>query len=1220
MTDFAHLHVHTEFSLLDGLSKVESLLDRVKELGMTSVAMTDHGNMHGAIDFYKAAKARDLNPIVGAEIYVAERRLHQKEGPLDRENYHLTLLARDLDGYKNLMRILSIAHLEGMYYKPRVDHEVLRQHSGGLIALSGCCGSEVSQAILRNNPERATRLAEEYRDIFGAENYYFELQMHQLEEQRRVNAGLLEMAARLKVPVVATNDSHYTRKDDVKAHDILLCIQVAKDYDDPNRFRLTGEDFYLRSPEEMAELFKDTPAAIENTLAIAERCHLDIPMGNWILPNFAPPGGAAPEEYIRDVVHQAMEERYAPVGDEVRQRVDYELDVIVEKGYSTYMLIVADYVNWAKQQGIAVGPGRGSAAGSVVSYLLKITGLDPFFYKLPFERFLNRERPSGPDIDMDFSDKRRDEVLAYVAQKYGEDRVARICTFGTMGARAAIRDVGRVLAVPYGEIDRMCKLIPPDKPTMATSIAMALEQVAELRTLRDGSPKVAEVLALAQTLEGTVRHVSMHACGVVIGDRPLVEYLPLMRPSGSAASSTAGVAALAPSQDWAEEADPSTPAEDSVVSTAAGLALVSQYEFNAVEKTGLLKMDFLGLINLSMIENTIAFARQTQGVEIDIAAIPLDDAATYELFGTGEMTGIFQMESAGMRRYVQQLKPSTIFDIAAMVALYRPGPMNTIPTFIERKHDASKVVYLDPRLEPILRESYGVVTYQDDVLLIAVQMAGFSWAEADALRKAMGKKIAAEMEAQREKLLSGLVANGGDFGLTEEKARQLWTLIEPFAGYGFNKAHAASYGLVAYQTAYLKANYPVEFMTAVLSAQQGNAEKVAAAVAECRRMEVQVLPPDVNESDLDFTIVPSKAAGEGRSHAIRFGLAAVKNVGRGAAEAIIHARNEKGPFTSLDELCNRIDLHEVNRKVLEALIKCGALDACGGALGGRNGMLEALERVVSAAQQAQRAAAVGQSTMFDMMLVGGSGSDTLGDDGRRAIVPFAAVLDDTPSRLKLAWEKEHLGLYLSDHPLMPLQATLEALRTVAISDIEQDLAGSRITIGGMISAQRKIVTRQGKMMLAATIEDLTGSLEVIVFPRTYDETGSHWVAEAPVLVTGKVDYRDEVPQLLCETVQPLEELMATREVRYVQVDVPDTGDQTADVECLRKIISALRRYPGTDRFSLCFRGGYRLEDENATTFWNPKLEQDLHRLLGPSRVQLLQPEQEAFEYQAERAG
>ncbi|MHB8621595.1 MAG: DNA polymerase III subunit alpha, partial [Chloroflexota bacterium] len=646
---------------------------------------------------------------------------------------------------------------------------------------------------------------------------------------------------------------------------------------------------------------------------------------------------------------------------------------------------------------------------------------------------------------------------------------------------------------------------------------------------------------------------------------------------------------------------------------AMGVGLLSQYEFNAVEKIGLLKMDFLGLINLSMIENSVRFIKETRDVEVDIAAIPLDDRATYELFGSGEMTGVFQMESPGVRRYVQQLKPTTIFDIAAMVALYRPGPMNTIPMFIERKHDASKISYLDPRLVPILAESYGVITYQDDVLLIAVQLAGFSWAEADALRKAMGKKIAAEMEKQREKLIAGLVANGTEQGMTRQKAEQLWTLIEPFAGYGFNKAHAASYGMLAYQTAYLKANYPVEFMTAVLTAQQGNADKVAAAVAECRRMNVEVLPPDVNESALDFTIVGGR---------IRFGLAAVKNVGRGAAQAIAAARAEKGAFTSLDDFCHKLDLREVNRKVLEALIKCGAFDGCAGRLGGRNGMLEDLERSMAAAQSAQRAAAVGQVTMFELMLAGGSGSDTgpggwgpgaggwgpgTGDqatrDAGRGTRDAALPPDDTPPRDKLAWEKEFLGLYLSDHPLMALASTMEALCTTSIAEMSAEMAGQKVTIGGIISAQRRIATRQGKMMLAATIEDLTGSLEVIVFPRTYDETGSHWVDEAPVIVTGKLDYRDDTPQILCETVQPLEEMLKSRQLHHIRLDVPNTGNQQADTECLRGVIQALQRYAGADRFELCFSTGQRVSDHpNATTWWNPRLEQELIRLLGPGRV------------------
>jgi DNA polymerase III subunit alpha len=1197
ISDFAHLHVHTEFSLLDGMTKVESLMDHVKGLGMSSVAMTDHGNMHGAIDFYKAAKAKGVKPIIGAELYIAERSMRDKDNVKDRENYHLTVLAKDLAGYKNLIKLLSTAWLDGYYYKPRVDHDVLRAHSEGLIALSGCLGSEVSQAIVKSNPDKALRLAEEYRDIFGADNYYFEVQGHAIDSQYKVNAALREMSAKMGVPLVATNDSHYTAKDDYHAHDVLLCIQVGKDRSDPNRFKFDHDTFYVRSPEEMAGLFPDMPEAVENSLAIADRCNVEIPTGAWILPPYTPPDGSTPEEYIRKRVFEGAEHKYRPITEEIRQRIEYELDVIVEKGYSTYMLIVADYVNWAKEHGIAVGPGRGSAAGSLVSYLLNITGIDPLFYKLPFERFLTKERPSGPDIDMDFSDKRRDEILSYVARKYGADHVARICTFGTMGARAAIRDVGRVLAMPYGDVDRICKLIPPDKPTVPTTIRMALDQVPELQQQYQSTPYVKELIDLAQSLEGTVRHVSTHACGVVIADKPLVEYLPLMRDPKAADSGDGG---------------------------SCGVSLMTQYEFNAVDKIGLLKMDFLGLINLSILEDAVAFIKETKGIELDVQAIPLDDRSTFDLLSSGETTGIFQMESPGMRRYVQQLKPTTIFDIAAMVALYRPGPMNTIPAFIERKHDASKITFLDSRLKPILADSYGVVTYQDDVLLIAVQMAGFSWAEADALRKAMGKKIAAEMEKQKEKLISGLVDNGTDNGMTADKARQLWTLIEPFAGYGFNKAHAASYGYVAYQTAYLKANYPVEFMTAVLTAQQGNSDKVAAAVAECRRMNVEVLPPDVNESMLDFTIVnrtpessPSCPDGEPphgsqpTAHesrlAIRFGLAAVKNVGRGAAQAIIEARAEKGAFTSLDDFCHKVDFRDINRKVIESLVKCGAFDGIDD-VGGRQTMLDELEKIMSAAQAAQRAAEVGQVTMFDLMIAGGSGTDTLGDDGSKlwsGRVSREMIEDNTPQRDKLSWEKELLGLYLSDHPLMPLEPVLAAIRTCNIAEIESDLAGRNITIGGIISAQRRIATRAGKMMLAATIEDLTGSMEVIVFPRTYDETGSHWVDEAPVVITGKVDFRDDVAQLLCETVQPLDDMVNRRQALRLEVEVPRTGNVEADIQCLEKAIRALHSYSGTDRFDL-WLGGHRVERHpGATTWWNDKLKSQLNDLLGPNRVRVV---------------
>ncbi|HEU0166229.1 MAG TPA: DNA polymerase III subunit alpha, partial [Chloroflexota bacterium] len=864
------------------------------------------------------------------------------------------------------------------------------------------------------------------------------------------------------------------------------------------------------------------------------------------------------------LVYEGAGRKYRPMTEQIRQRIEYELDVITHKGLSTYFLIVADFVNWAKAHGIAVGPGRGSAAGSIVTYCLDITGIDPLFFKLPFERFLTKERPGAPDIDTDFSDKRRDEVLSYVAQKYGEDRVARICTFGTMGARAAIRDVGRVLGLPYGDVDKICKLIPPDKPTQPTTIAMALDQVSELQQLQTSTPYVRELLDLAQNLEGTVRHVSTHACGVVIADRPLVEYLPLMRESKA--------------EDGGE--------------ANCGVGLLTQFEGTTVDKLGLLKMDFLGLINLSILEDAIRLIKETQELDVDLNGIPLDDQATFDLLSSGETTGVFQMESAGMRRYVQQLKPSSIFDITAMVALYRPGPMNTIPMFIERKHDPAKMTYLDERLKPILADSYGVVTYQDDVLLIAVQMAGFSWAEADALRKAMGKKIAAEMELQKEKLIKGLIANGAEHGMTEDKARQLWALIEPFAGYGFNKAHAGCYGLVAYQTAYLKANYPLEYMTAFLTAVQGNSDKIAAAVAECRRMQVDVLPPDVNESMLDFTII-------GRSSAIRFGLAAVKNVGRGAAQAIIAARQEKGAFTTLEDFCRKVEFREINRKVIEALIKCGAFDGCDD-LGGRQAMLDELEKVMAAAQAAQRAAEVGQTTMFEMVLAGGSGSDTIGEDGSslwsgRAI--RLELADDTPQRLKLAWEKELLGLYLSDHPLMPLWPMLSAM-CVPIAQLGQEYEGKTVNIGGIISAQRKIVTRAGKMMLAATVEDLTGSLEVIVFPRTYDETGSQWEVEEPVVIRGKVDFRDDQPQLLCESVQPADSLRGA--TCRLEIRVPRTGNYDADLQCIERTIAALQRYNGNDHFDLWV--GEKCLTDAGSTWHNPKLDDELRNILGPGRV------------------
>ena len=1145
------------------------------------MAITDHGNLHGAVDFYTTAKKHGIKPIIGVELYIAPRGLRLKEGTRDRQSFHLTVLARNLAGYRNLLKLVTIGHLEGMYYKqPRVDLEVLAEHAEGLICLSGCCSSQLSEAILSGNRADAVHVIEQHRDVFGAENYYLEIQKHEFDDQRRVNEGLLEFASMLRVPVVATTDSHYTEPEEAKAHDVLLCIQVGKELSDPDRFRFQGDDYYLRAPEEMGELFRDLPEALENTLAIAERCDLELPMGGWILPPFETPDGSAAEEYLHRLVYEAMVGRYPDVSQELVDRIEYELDVIVEKGYAGYMLIVSDYVNWAKAQGIAVGPGRGSAAGSVVSYLLNITGLDPLYFKLPFERFLTKERPSGPDIDLDFSDKRRDEVLAYVAAKYGHDRVARICSFGTLGARAAVRDVGRVLGMPYGEVDRVCKLLAPDRQGWSASVGEGLAAVSELAVLYESDRRVAELIDLAGALEGTMRHVSTHACGVVIADRPLVEYVPLMRESREAGGGPEG----------------------------DGVTLLTQYEYTAVEKIGLLKMDFLGLINLSMIEHTVRLVHETQGIEIDISTIPIDDEKTYQLLSSGETTGVFQMESGGIRKWIQQLRPTTLFDIAALTALYRPGPMNALPTFVERKQDPSKVSYLDPRLEPILGGSYGVVTYQDDVLLIAVRMAGFSWAEADALRKAMGKKIPAEMERQRAKLIEGLVANGLEHGMTAAKAQELWQMIEPFAGYGFNKAHAASYGMVAYQTAYLKANFPVEFMTAALTAHQGNALKVGLGVAECRRIGIDVLPPDVNESGLDFGIV--QCAGR---RSIRFGLSAVKNVGRLAAQAVVDGRGATG-YCSLEHFCRQIDLNAVSKLAIESLVKCGALDSCAAVGTGRVAMLEDLERTVGVGRLVRLAAASGQTVMFEL--------------GREAVPSPRredAALDDTPLEQRLQWEREHLGLYLGPHPLMKMVDDLEAAQAVPIAEIVPERSGEMVRIAGLVSGQRKITTRSDKTMSAVMVEDLTGEIEVIVFPKVLEDTASFWVNDAAVVIEGKVDYREDIGQLLCEKVQWLagfaadhpateaveaSELAATTAApslaasqRRVMVEIPGTEDLDADMERLALALDAIWRYPGDDQVDLRFPSGARIEGHPAAvTRWNARLHEDLLKLLGPGRV------------------
>jgi DNA polymerase-3 subunit alpha len=1073
MTDFVHLHNHSEYSLLDGLQKMKEMVSYAKSLGMKALAITDHGNLYGAIKFYQACHASGIKPIIGCEVYVAKRNLHDKEAGVDKDYNHLILLAENEKGYKNLMKIVSISWLEGYYYKPRVDLSLLEKYHDGLICLSACVNGFVTDPLVKGEDKVAEERAKKLNAIFGQNNFYFELQRHlNVPPQEIANKKLLSLSKKLGIPVVATNDNHYTRKEDAEAQEVLLCIQTQTTLLDKNRrlSMIDSPDFYIKSAQQMFELFKDIPEAIENTLKIANRCNLTIELGKWHMPIFDVPQGKKAADYLRELTYEGMKKRYSHITEEIKKRVDYELSVIEKKGYETYFLIVADFVNWAKDHGIAVGPGRGSAAGSVVSYCLRITDVDPFFFKLPFERFLNPYRPSAPDIDLDFADTRREEVIDYVTKKYGEDKVAQIITFGTMEARGSVRDAGRALGMPYAFPDRIAKMIPPGWQGHAMTIDTALEQSPELKRAYDTEPETKRLIDIAKKLEGVARHASVHAAGVVIADKDITEYTPVQRETN-------------------------------------GNKIVTQYDMYTVgeDGVGLLKMDFLGLRNLTIIEESLKFIRQNEGIDLNLDKVPLDDKKTYELLGQGETTGIFQLESSGMRRYIKELKPTTIFDLQAMVALYRPGPMQNIPEFIARKRNPALITYPHPKLEGILRESYGVLTFQDDVLLTAIILAGYSWLDADKFRKAMGKKIPAEMKKQEELFIKGCVKNG----ISEKKAKEIFDLIAPFAGYGFNKAHAACYAMIAFRTAYLKAHFPVEFMTALLTAESRGTsgpqknEKIAQAVAECKRLGVAVLPPDINKSESEFSIEDKTK--------IRFGLSAIKNVGQAAIEAILDARKDK-PFTSFQDFCMRVDLSKVNKKTLESLIKAGAMDT----FGNRASLLITLPEIVDKVNKIKKQELDGQSSLF--------GDDPTGTNGSFHL-SFLDVEDFTLKE-KLLFEKEFLGFYLTSHPHMETLSYIKHVTTHEIEILETEREGTYVKVGGIIEVARKILTKKSNSEMAfISIGNEKGiTIECVVFPKIYEKYKSLLVQDTVVLIEGKLDMKDERPVIIVDKILNIKNL------------------------------------------------------------------------------------------------
>ncbi|HEY8478132.1 MAG TPA: DNA polymerase III subunit alpha [Chloroflexota bacterium] len=1063
--EFVHLHVHSEYSLLDGLSRVDDLVAQAKRQGMTALALTDHGVLYGAIDFYLAAQKAGIKPIVGVEAYVARGKMEDR-GHEGKNPYHLVLLAENEVGYRNLLALVTKAHLEGFYYKPRIDMDLLAKHHEGLICLSACPSGVVARNLLENNFKGALEAASLHRDIFGPDRYFLEMQSHDIPEDPTINEGVLAIAKKLGLSVVATNDVHYSAKEDAETQDLLLCIQTNASYNDPRRMRMPTQEFYLKSPREMAARFSGVEEALKNTLAIAERCNLQLRFDRLNFPHlpFIPSGETA-DSYLARVCRERLHQRYPRVTKEIEDRLAYELEVIQKTGFSAYILFVWDFVRYAREQGIPCGP-RGSAAGSIVLYILGVTTMDPIEYGLTFERFLNPERIQMPDIDMDFADDRRDEVIDYVVRTYGRDHVAQIITFGRMAARAAIRDVGRALGYPLPEIDRVAKLIPT--VPVGITIEDAIAANPELQQLYETQPSVRRLIDTAKRIEGSARHASTHAAGVVVAGEPLVHHVPLQR---------------------------ATRGEDVVM---------TQYHMKALEKLGLLKMDFLGLANLTMLARAVELVKQTRGVQIDLDALPLDDEKTYRMLSEGETTTVFQLEGAGMRRYIKELKPTTIRHLAAMVALYRPGPMAHIPTYIATKEGRMEPNYLHPLLEPILRETYGVIVYQDQVLQILRAIAGFSLGQADVVRRAMGKKIREEMERQRDAFVQGALTQG----IAKEVATQLWEYIEPFAGYAFNKAHAHCYALVAYQTAYFKANYPEEWMAAVLSTEASNTDKVVSVIGECRRLGIPVLPPSINESEADFTVERVRDPDGAERLGIRFGLNAIRNVGEGAVEAIVAERRARGRYASLEDLCRRVDLKTLNRRVLESLVKAGALDA----FGRREQLLAGLEAVMAAAQQAQKAQEIGQASLFGF----DEGPSTA--SAPAPAIPLPAV-DPVDRRQWLAWEKEALGLYISTHPFAVAARQLRGRLTADSSMVGEELDGQQVTLAGVVVDVRRIVTKRKDTMAIVTLEDLQGSLEVVVFPRVYAATADVWREDGVAVVTGKVEQREDRYQVVCESAE-----------------------------------------------------------------------------------------------------
>lgn len=1182
MPKFVHLHGHTEYSLLDGLSKVKKLVKAVKEMEMPAVAMTDHGVMYGAIEFYKTCTDAGIKPLIGCEVYVARRSHKDKEGKVDTEPFHMTLLAKNYQGYKNLMKMVSIAHLEGYYYKPRVDREILKQFHEGIIALSGCPAGEFIRSIRKGDAKEAEEIAKFYLQVFGEGNFYLELQNHEYDRilkeanlDPKIKADMVEMgqlqktswdlvgqlSPKLGIPIVATNDYHYVSPNDANAQDAVLCVQTGKFIKDIDRLRMIDiPNLYIRSAEEMEGLFSDIPEAIKNTVKIADKIDLEITLGKPYFPIFDVPFGEDPMVYLRKECEEKFKDKFPGDDGKLKERLDYELSIIEKKNYATYFLIVSDFIDWSHQQGIITNT-RGSAAGSLVLFVLGVTNINPVDYLLPFERFLNPFRPSLPDIDSDFADDRRDEVIRYVMDKYGHNKVAHIITFGTMMGRAAIRDIGRVLAMSYGEVDRIAKLVPPPKQGFHQTLDDAIKEVPELAGLYKEDPQVKILLDLAKKVEGTIRHASVHAAGLVIAPIDLTEFTPLQRESN-------------------------------------GDKIVTQYDMHWVgeDGVGLVKMDMLGIRNLSILGQAVRIVKENKKFEVDLQNLPLDDQKTYEMLAKGETMGTFQLEGSGMTRYLVELKPTNIFDIMAMIALYRPGPLSIIPEYIARKRDPKRITYIDPRMKDYMDTSLGLLVYQEDVIMTAINIAGYTWEEADKFRKAMGKKIPAEMAKQKDHFVEGCVENG----MKRQKSEELFALIEKFAAYGFNKAHSASYAIVSYQTAYMKANFPVEFMAAVMTAEYGDTEKIAHAMEECKRIGIVVLPPDVNKSKVGFTIenleklseeelekgigsLESKTLKQG----IRFGLSAIKNVGISAILSILKGR-EKGPYKSLADICLRVDNRLVNKKTLESLVKAGALDL----LGIRAGHLLILDAVIEQAHKQSKNTMLGQVGLF-------------GEEEQ--INEIVVHLPDVPELSLdqlLNFEKELLGFYLHEPPFLKLLSEIGEFVSRKISDVGEDQVGQKITLGGVVTEVKKVVTKKsGAEMAFIKISDGVLEIEAVVFPKTYEVTKSFLEKDKVVIASGKIDRREEQVSFVIDTLNLFDPMVSESIQKEVEISVP----KGCGVEILQKVNKILRGYPGRSRVALLLPNGgnnLRRMDLPFRVKVEPLLVDEVEGLLGKGAFRL----------------